>query len=126
MPMKLSLIILTFWILSFEVYALKCSPYKAPNGETLKVEVNKLGLYKITAPAFIEDNNLIDIDLFVSTIDEKNISVPIAFEIKNGMAQAEFGSSKKWPYMQITARYSDLLCGPRLEYVKTAHNKPIQ
>ena len=124
--MKILSIIFVF-LINFNAHALKCLPYVPPNGEAIEVVVaHELGEYKVSAPSNIESNELLEINLFVSTKDEIIVSAPLAFKINSGIASTGFVATKGWQYFSITAQYSEGLCGKRLEYVQPAYNKPIK
>jgi hypothetical protein len=124
--MKSLALIFTLLVINFNAHALKCLPYIPPNGESVKVVVSELGEYKVSAPSNIESNELLEINLFVSTKEEIMVSSPLAFKINSGIASTGFVATKGWQYISITAQYSEGLCGERLEYVQTAYNKPLK
>ena len=113
-------------LINFNAHALKCLPYVPPNEESIEVVVaHELGEYKVSAPSNIESNELLEINLSVSTKEEVMVSAPLAFKINSGIASTGFVATKGWQYFSITAKYSEGHCGKRLIYVQAAYNKQI-
>ncbi|WP_345552537.1 hypothetical protein [Microbulbifer aestuariivivens] len=104
-------------ILSASVEALTCSTYVPPNGEKIAMQ-NDAGVTYFSLPASLDGHQLRSVTLWAYPIDKKSpgeLAAPLAFKVANGVGKGHFAITAKFVNAEITAAYTEDVCGPRLE-----------
>lgn len=114
MNLIISIILLS---LSALVNAVTCTEYKPPKNEEIVFNLDA-GVTHFSVPTTLDGHHLRSVTLWAySSVKglSGELAAPLAFNISEGYATGHFAVTSNFLEAEVTASYSNEVCGPRLK-----------